>query len=388
MRRCLSIYGLIAAASGAGCFDPQSAPSLDASVQAPGTDAPPDACISFSTQLDTCPLTLVADVAPTATALSFDTNTLLLTTNDGASIAAPAAVLATHGAEVGALLVHDFQLAENAMLRATGTRPFAIVASGRIVIATSAAVDVSTGGAGALGECTTPARKGEDRPTGASGGGGGGYGAIGGNGGSGDLDDGPVTGGNGAVPIPLPAGPYGGCGGATGGRGIRNALGGAGGLGGGAVYLVAAERIQLGDMAVVTAGGGGGKGGGVDGGQGDAGGGGGGSGGMVLLEALNISGITARISANGGAGGGGSSDLPGNDGEDASRTTVRAAGGAGGLAQGSDGGRGGSAESTSGETVLGVEVSGGGGGGGGVGYIRILSAQPPQLGDVSPAPTN
>ncbi|HWU88333.1 MAG TPA: hypothetical protein VN253_13700 [Kofleriaceae bacterium] len=346
----------------------------------------PDACASFSSQLDTCalehqiPLELSGD-------LMFDTDTGVLTRN-GASVTVVSKIVPTLGGEVRALLATSVLFRNTARLRAVGTRGFAIVASGSITLQAGAVIDVSTGGAGARATCDSgPARGGND-DGGAAGGGGGGFGAKGGDGGNGDSDQGESTGGRGgdAAATP-PPGPIGGCTGAGGGDQSAANPGGAPGLGGGAVFLVSNATIGISVGAGIQAGGGGGAGGTRTTGNGDAGGGGGGSGGMIFLEARVVR-SDGILAANGGGGGQGSGNgaagMPGTPG----RFGIDLApGGQGGGSSGTDGAAGGHRASLPGATPTNVGQGAGGGGGGGVGILRVVSPDQ-QLGAlVSPAPT-
>jgi hypothetical protein len=363
----------------------------------PETDKPlpdaqsTDACVTFSSQLDTCALTFDDDVTLTAGAYVYDTSTGELRL-DGMVV--PAAfrhtTLATKAGAVDAILVRNLRLLAHATLHAQGTRPLAILAGDSITLEPSAVIDVNDGGAGALLSCSTPAQAGAPGTNGGGGGGGGGggYSATGGTGGRGD--GGRAGGGPGATSIALPTGPQGGCPGANGGSGTLSSSGGAGGGGGGALYLAAGARIELGAQAAIGGGGGGGRGGTLASPSSPSGGGGGGgSGGMIWLEAPHVIALQAVIAANGGGGGEGSDkNRPGNPGQTGQASTVRAAGGASGASDGADGGRGGSLDVPSGETgPASPQTGSGGGGGGGTGYIVIASPDA-KLGVVSPAPSS
>jgi hypothetical protein len=360
-----------------------------------GFSSPP--CESFASQVDTCALAFAGDLTLAGT-ITYDTAKHALTVN-GIAMTVTSTTLAAKAGEVDAIVAHNVRLVAGAALRATGTLPFAIIASGSITLEGGASIDVGNGGAGARPMCVNPPIPGSDNFSGGGGGGGGGYGAAGGKGGDGNSDGTRSTGGAGGGSVGMPIGPVGGCPGANGGKGGSlggtPGPGGLGGFGGGALYVVAAESIELGTMAVLTAGGGGGRGGGQQGGSFDGGAGGGGSGGMIFLEAPHILGPQAQVVANGGGGGEGAdvdnnnlNPHAGKDGGAGLTSTSRAPGGTGGATDGADGGAGGSLEGAAGEAVTVVLADGGGGGGGGVGFIHIVSADMAahlQLGTVSPA---
>lgn len=253
------------------------------------------------------------------------------------------------------------------MTSAQGGRPLVVFASKTITINTQ--LDVSShiaagaqpihGAGSAASACGTPTPA-----TNATGAGGGAGGSFVGRGGDGGRGAGTNLGG-----VPSPAEPAPGLlrAGCTGGAGGNAQSGGIPGFGGGAVYLVAGERITI--DGLVAAGGAAGAGGGPA-----AGGGGGGSGGMIVLYAPAISG-TGRVFANGGGGGGGGdSAVAGQPGSDAQVDGTTAAGGAGGPNGGGIGGPGTGgtalAGGAGGAAAAGVPNAAGGGGGGGAGYIR------------------
>ncbi|HEU4729254.1 MAG TPA: hypothetical protein VFT22_15230, partial [Kofleriaceae bacterium] len=321
--------------------------------QPPGEAGPPgaDACATFSSQLDTCVLPLGGDLILTGT-LAYDTEHHTLTDAQGATITVVHQVIAGRAGEVEAILARDVHLSAGSRLHAIGPLPLAIIAGGSVTLDPGAAIDVDSGGAGAQATCASGPAAGQSDAGGAAGGGGGGYGADGGDGGDGNSDGlGPDSRGGtrGRAIAAMPAGPRGGCPGAGGGRG--DDAGGAGGPGGGAIDVVAAARIELGDRAAITAGGGGGGGGSrIGGSDGDAGGGGGGSGGMILLEAPHVSGPQGILAANGGGGGEGSGNgAAGQPGSAGAAATTRATGGTGSSPTGADGGHGGSVELVTGE---------------------------------------
>jgi hypothetical protein len=346
------------------------ATDIDATVAGPDS---PAGCASFSSQVDTCMLAPSDQDVTLNGANTYDTT--MGTLKSGANpVSITRMQLTGKAGPLEVMIVRDFRLMANAKLRATGTYPLAILAFGKIAIDGSAQIDVSVGGAGARTSCNGGAIMGMPNTGGAGGGGGGGFAAAGGNGGNGDKDGVmPTPGGVGGTAAPsTPLGPLGGCPGAPGGNGDDN--GGAAGVGGGAIYLVAAQRIDLAPGSGITAGGGGGKGG--DAGflsDGDAGGGGGGSGGMIMIESPIVRG-DGVLAANGGGGGEASGNGgSGNPGTNGALGIGTASGGAGNSSSGTDGGGGGAKVTPGGDSVTTIDNGGGGGGGGSVGYIIIKS---------------
>ena len=337
-----------------------------------GLDAPPEACVSFSSQLDTCGKTGLDTTLSGTLTLNTDTGELLQGTTP-LSITSAVVSTTTNHLEVRAWYVRSLTLSANTQLRAVGTRPLAIVAYGKVSFLMGALIDVGAGGAGASVSCTPGATKGQDDSRGGAGGGGGGFGGAGAPGGNGNDDQGPSTGGMAGPKLAaIPSGVLGGCPGGAGGAG--GDPGGEGGKGGGALDLASAVEIELFAMAGLNAGGGGGAGGTKLGSQyGDAGGGGGGSGGMIFLEAPRVR-SAGTLAANGGGGGEGSGDGDaGNPGEAGRLAMMKAEGGKGGSPTGSDGGKGAADTSLDGSGAANPQDGGAGGGGGGVGFIRVRS---------------
>ena len=357
-------------------FDPGS---MGSSSDAP--PGPPDACVSFSAQLDICAFPGGDDLT-LDNRNRFDTDTGMLTDKDGAAIPVTTMpVTLSTGVQVQAVFVRTLTLRSNAQLRGVGSRPFAIIASREVVLESGAVIDVGSGGAGARTSCAGGPTAGEADTGGGAGGGGGGFGANGGDGGNGNSDNiiSDSQGGSHGTAVAQPAGLTGGCPGAAGGDG--DDPGGAGGLGGGAIEVIAGTAIQLGTNAGINAGGGGG-GGGAHVTSGDAGGGGGGSGGMIILEAPQIR-SAGFVSANGGGGGAGSGgDAAGGPGATAI-DAMRATGGVSSSSFGAAGGKGGGGAMPAGEKTTDYQAGGGGGGGGGVGFIHVVSPDP-QLPVISP----
>jgi hypothetical protein len=371
------------AASLSGCsFEHGVAPDRpDASVEIDSGMS----CTSFSSQLDTCALSPATDNVTLTGQNTYDTTTGTLMAGTTPVPITRMQVMGKAG-PIELLLVNDFHMTANSGLRAVGDLPLAILAFNMIAIDGSAILDLSAGGAGARSTCTGGAIDGMPDDGGGGGGGGGGFAAAGGNGGNGDQDGPPPTPGGpgGTAEAVTPQGPLGGCPGARGGNGDDN--GGSGGAAGGAIYLVAAARIDLAPGAGINAGGGGGRGGAKTGiNNGDAGGGGGGSGGMIMIESPIVRSAGA-LAANGGGGGeasgGGGS---GNPGEPGALALGAAHGGNGSSTSGTDGGDGGAQASALGASVTVLDEGGGGGGGGGVGYIFIKSGDA-VISLVSPTP--
>lgn len=352
-----------------GCGFTASADGGDASTRSH------DACITYSSQIDTCSLNAGPAVVLEGT-LEFTTLTGMLTNKTtGADVPVYTQMLPTLGDSVYAIIAQNVTLAPNTTLRAIGPHGFAILAMDSITLGANTLIDVSDNGAGARTSlCENGPTKGQNDTGGAAGGGGAGFGGAGGKGGDGNSDDffgNTSNGGNAGAALPAPLGPRGGCPGAPGGDG--NEVGGAGGRGGGAVWLAAGNQIEIAAGAGVNAGGSGGGGGIRTDSQGDAGGGGGGSGGVIWIEAPRVHGL-GTLAANGGGGGEGSGgDNSGAIGTPGQLSTTAAPGGTGGSNSGAAGGAGGSKPLASGLAGATPEPGGGGGGGGGVGFVRVLS---------------
>ena len=357
--------------------------AFDPAEPAPDDPGGPD-CDSFTDQVDSCLLPPGSPLALAGT-LTFDTATGELH-NGSARIEITSVPLATRAGEIHAIVASTVTIAPGTMLRATGPRGFAIIASDSIAIGESALLDVSVGGAGARTSCPDGAALGTALDDGAGGGGGAAFGGPGGRGGDGNYDGSAGAGGIGGVALATaPLGPLGGCPGAAGGYG--DDPGGLGGAGGGVLFLASATSITIAANAGLHAGGGGGSGGSRTSGQyGDAGGGGGGSGGMIYLEAPRVA-STGTFAANGGGGGEGSGfGSEGDPGDHGLLALDRASGGSGGSLSGTSGGFGGAMADLGGEPVTERQSGGGGGGGGGAGFI-VVRAPDQDLGEnVSPAP--
>ena len=278
--------------------------------------------------------------------------------------------------------VHILRVQTGTTLRLIGSAPVVFVATSEILI--DGVVDASsrgttstanTGAGSNPASCLpTVAGNGASCMHGGSAGGGGGFGTFGGNGGSGGVSHNCVAGQNGegisggaggpaAVTLP-PAVVRGGCNGGNGAQGDGPAPG-SGGRGGGAIGLVARDRVRVGATGKVHAGGAGGRGAN----NGRASGGGGGSGGMIFVAGDMVT-IEAGgvLAANGGGGGGGADGGAATAGDDAVAASQVASGGP----KDSNGGDGGNAAFSTSAAQGGSNADrGGGGGGGGAGVIRL-----------------
>ena len=298
------------------------------------------------------------------------------------------------GADVCVIAAGQISIATR--LRATGSRPLALVAlTGDIQLAVNASIDVSSlgpdvGAASGGKHCEESGIGGGGSADGGGGGAGGSYQGQGGTGGASDgsARDG-VRGGAPQSPVGHGSTLAGGCAGGHGGTSVM--IDGFGAPGGGAVALIATGNLVI--NGHINASGAGGAGctavGDNGGGDGGGGGGGGGAGGMILLEGQRLEG-GGRLVANGGGGGGGCSTASGGTGGIASADApnVSALAGTGGAGGAGDGGAGSAGSNLDGGlAVQGGTRSGGGGGGGGAGHILVNVTTRTLLGTVSP-PSN
>jgi hypothetical protein len=260
----------------------------------------------------------------------------------------PSCVVMMSGATEVCVLVHaSIEIAGT--LRAFGPRPLVLASMSSISI--RGRIDVASylgkpPGAGSEAKSCLAAAI----PTDSAGGNGGSFGGAGG------------AGGNGGQPGP-PRMPLteirGGC---AGGRGGNAGLQQLPGAGGGAVYLIAKDRITLdGTINASGAGGDASRNCGFNG----CGGAGGGAGGLIGLDAPTIDGAGTLFANGGGGAGGGGQLILGNPGGESPEAKSAALGG-----DGSGPGGGGSLGSQL-DGAPGKDGQGGGGGGGAAGEIYV-----------------
>lgn len=265
-----------------------------------------------------------------------------------------------------------------------GDKPLVLIAVDDIFI--NGVLDVSSG-VGDTGpdanaaECNSTGIAGVGNVTGGGGGSGGSFGSKGGNGGTGGGGAGGVATAAVIAPVAILRG---GCPGGLGGPGTVVTPAEVG-PGGGAVYLVARDKIEV--NGIINASGAGGS----ATLQGKNGGYGGGSGGMIVFHAGMLDVRTgAKILANGGGGGAGSGNssggAAGSDPNPTDPVTTPAPGGpsaTSGAQPGGDGAAGPTAAMPGSPNTGG----GGGAGGGGHGVIRVLKGGTIPAAVVSPPPT-
>ena len=357
----VSRIGLCVLISACG-YPPLDRP-LDAALAAPTADssvtAPADAA-SFCYGSSTSIVKVCLDAAP-SNALSI-TN---LTTIDTTSSPMCASNIVAGGA--GYCVIAATDIALEAVLRGTGSKPLVLIASGSITGTNpDAGVDVSSRRSGAplLGAGHDPAtcKPAAATPQLKGGGAGGSCISKGGDGGNGELTTNTAGHAADAIAANAVVTLRGGCAGQDG-----DASTGSAGHGGGGVFLISKTKIEL--AGTILAGGQGGAGAAA----GQGGGGGAGTGGMIGFDAPSIH-VANGVYANGAGGGGGISggNNAGSNGTDSSGAGP-AAGGDGGANAGGNGGSG-SAQSNGGVGVTAsagiTNNTGGGGGGGGVGIIK------------------
>jgi hypothetical protein len=339
-----------------GCgFDPHSTVGDGGTHDGVTIDAP---CPSATEQFDTCALGSGNDLVITTDSI-YNTDTGMLTSTGSATPVDHVHLVTASGVMIDVLVVGELQLLAN--LTVEGSLPFAIDATGGVVIGGELSID--SGDGGARGSCDATAGA-DDK----DGGGGGGGGAFRGNGGAGGPgDDGATLGGSGGAAEDKPTMLVGGCAGAHGGIGSNSDAGGVGGFGGGVLLIATPSTITIAGTGGIAANG---KGGQVGGGD-KAGGGGGGAGGLIVLEALSID-NAGFVVANGGGGAQGQSQAgAGSAGFDGSASLMQASGGTAGTTVGGAGGSGGAGVIFDGAPSTDVLGDGGGGGGGGVGFVCV-----------------
>jgi hypothetical protein len=319
-------------------------------------------------------------VEPTA-ATTFDSPITVLTDSNGRCETMQPASWKAAG-QPDACIVVGKTITVTAAIAFTGDRPIVFFAADSITInmpvEVSSEIGISQRGAASPGAaCKVPGGA-----TNASGGAGGSFMGKGGSGGVASV--GSTVAGLAAEPDSArPTKLRGGCNGGVGGNG-NGTMGGSAGRGGGAIYLVAKNRITINNTNINASGSAGGPAG-----QG-AGGGGAGSGGMIVLFAPVITGAAGKLVANGGGGGGGgagnvSGVVGGEPVADSPANVARGGPGGGGGGAGGDGFAGGTAAKT-GLNGTPTTAAGGGGGGGGAGYIAT-SVTPTNLMISPPAQT-
>jgi len=343
---------LIAAAS-AGCSSLLGIDNLHLADAMGGTDASGDAagvnCIGGGL-LQVCP-----DPAPTSQLAITQSQEIDTGTE-------PSCVRMMSGGTEVCVIVHA-SIDLGAPVRVLGPRPLVLASMSSITIKNLLDVSSVLGKPPGAGADPTSCLAGAT-PTGSEGGHGGSFGGVGGKG------------GNGGLPGPAPVQITEIRGGCAGGRGGGSVLQQQPGPGGGAVYLIAKDRIVV--EGVINASGAGGDAGSGCNGNG-CGGAGGGAGGLIGLDAPMIMGA-GIIFANGGGGAGGSGMLvqgsPGSESPDAKSEAL------GGNGSGA-GGNGSVGNLLDGQP--GKDGQGGGGGGGGAGVIYVRGTFTVS-GGVSPLP--
>lgn len=274
----------------------------------------------------------------------------------------------------------DVTIAGAGTVRATGSRPLVVLATGDMTIAGT--IDVAshrataTIGAGADVGCASGVL-----PATFGGGAGGSFVGTGGRGGRGTN----MVASAGGVAAPALAATTirGGCAGQVGDGGGGGAPAG---NGGGAVYLIATSLTITGTIDASGASGSGGRA--MSSMLGVTGAGGGGAGGFIGLDAESlVVSASGQLFANGAGGGeGGNTMVDGMAGGEPMAPTPAAAGGRSNNPGGGGGGSGSSGMALDGATASSAPSSGGGGGGG-AGAIRIFAPARTVVGALSPPAT-
>jgi hypothetical protein len=355
--------GLICASATQTC---ELAEPIDAAVLADDDAPAADAWIATGDGGETCygtGLVTICPAVPITMPVAITANTTINTETS------PLCIAYSGGSENAYCVIAatTFSIAQNRKLRATGTRPLVVLATGAITM--DGTLDVSAGAATNPFACVAPVAA-----TGAQGGAGGSFRGRGGSGAGAVNGLGPASA---AATTNLAF--RGGCDGGKGGGGN----GGAGGSGGGAMYLIGASISISGTLDANGAGG-------ARGTNASGGGGGGGAGGFIGLDATSV--IVAdggSVIANGGGGGEGATRYR-NGSSGSTGGNTRASGGSGGAPHGGDGGDGSFGAALDGDNgdaggSCGRDSSSGGGGGGGAGTIYVVPAQT-LGGTISPPP--
>ncbi len=261
-----------------------------------------------------------------------------------------------------------------------GSRPLVLWSASTIEVSSGAMLDVSSytiniHGAGSDDGACAPVDGSADLglPRIGSGGCGGSFGSAGGAGGAGSDGDTRIVSSICPLASQLLDRVRGGCPGGNGG--LSNSVGSFnGGFSGGAVYLMAADKITV--RGVIAANGSGGRTANANSST-LAGGGGGGSGGLIGLDAPTISVSGATLVAIGGGGSSGTGEdasnlFQGNGGHDPTVTPPTFAQGSNATVTDNFGAAG--APGTDGGSATASVIGGGGGAAGGAGYIRAFTS--------------
>jgi hypothetical protein len=350
--------------------------SSSSATDAGHDSGPADACVQFSSLIDTCAQPFGSAIYITGSA-TYTTDSHVLDV-DGMTIMTSHVLVQAAGAEpIDIVLADSFAIEPGATLTVSGSNAFGVVAPHAIDI--EGLLDASVGGAGSRGSDGCGTQAGAIGITVGDNGAGGGGAGMQGNGGSGVATN-TAAASAGGVPATCPLSPLGGCPGGGGGGSAMLGLS-HGGPGGGAVYVASGIGITVGASGGINVGGGGGTAGEPLGG----GGGGGGAGGSIILEAATLT-VTGTMAANGGGGGGaGGTDLnamavAGSDGQ------LGALAAKGGSSTQGSGGDGGWRDMPDGAPSASTSKNSGGGGGG-VGYIILLGTLAPDAGSSSFSPS-
>jgi hypothetical protein len=374
----VAAFGALGALELAACGNvaqPSGAPGVDAALSVVDAEPrpAPDARQCFgSGDIQVCLSALPATerVFSAAAAINTDDATMCAATTASAS---------------GYCVIAGTDIAISAAVSAIGKRPLFFVASGSITVTASGKIDVGSHrnpaqiGAGADPSSCLPGTL----PTGNGGAAGGSFLGPGGAGGVGANGGGGRAAATAATRLTQARG------GCPGQNSLNNGVSpAAGGHGGGAVFLIAADKIDV--AGTINAAGQGGSGGAAQkampttspGGAG----GGGGAGGMIGLDApmVSVEGVLLASGAGGGGGGGGGG--PGLAAPDPT-APVASKGGGGDTDQGAgSGGAGSDAASPTSPGIPGRNVNAGvdknfpnpgaGGGGGGAGVILAPTGAP------------